>query len=110
MFAATEGEKNYGIVESDRQLPMASFQKHPESCDSLCDINFRHARSPMIISRPINSFRDLTFEKMVILDVSMTGAMNLALPPNVCCIIFQLLEVLSKLDTWLLHAMDASPS
>ena len=33
--------------------------------------------------------------------------MNLALQPDVYCTIFQLLEVQSRLDTCLLHAMDA---
>ena len=55
----------------------------------------------------VNSFRDLSFAKMVILEVTMTWAMNLALQTDVYCIIFQLLEVLSRLDACLFHAMDA---
>ena len=55
------------------------------------------------------SFRDLAFEKKVILEVTMIGARNLALQPDVYCIIFQSLEVISKakLDTGIFHAMDA---
>ena len=37
----------------------------------------------------------------------MMGAMNLALQPNVYHTTFQLLEVLSRLDTCLFHALGA---
>ena len=39
----------------------------------------------------------------------MMGAMNLALQPDIYCIIFQSLEVLSRIDTCLFHDMDAQP-
>ena len=52
------------------------------------------------------SFVLLTFNKTVILEVSRTGTINLALRPDVYCIIFQLLEVLSKLKVCF-YAMDA---
>ena len=35
------------------------------------------------ITKTLNSFVLLSFEKMVILEVSMTGAMNMALRPDV---------------------------
>ena len=52
----------------------------------------------------LNSFVLLTFDKTVILEVSKTGTMNLALRPDVYCIIFQLLEVLSRLKTCFFYA------
>ena len=58
-------------------------------------------------SNVINSFVLLTFDKTVILEVSRTGTINLALQPDVYCIIFQSLEVLSRLKTCFFYAMDA---
>ena len=54
-----------------------------------------------------NSFVLLTFDKTVILEVSRTGTVNLALRPDVYCIIFQSLEVLSRQKTCFFYAMDA---
>ena len=55
----------------------------------------------------VNSFVLLTFDKTVILEVSRMGTINLALRPDVYCIIFQLLEVLSRLKACFFYAMDA---
>ena len=55
----------------------------------------------------INSFGLLTLDKTVILEVSRTGTINLALRPDVYCIIFQSLEVLSRLKACFFYAMDA---
>ena len=55
----------------------------------------------------LNSFGLLTFDKTVILEVSRTGTINLALRPDVYCIIFQSLEVLSRLKACFFYAMDA---
>ena len=49
----------------------------------------------------------LTFDKTVILEVSRMGTINLALRTDVYCIIFQSLEVLSRLKTCFFYAMDA---
>ena len=57
----------------------------------------------------VNSFVLLTFDKAVILEVSRTGTINLALRPDVYCIIFQSLEVLSRLKVCFFYAMDAWP-
>ena len=46
-------------------------------------------------------------KKKLILEVSMMGTMNLALQPYVYCMIFQSLEVLSRLDTCVFQVMDA---
>ena len=54
-----------------------------------------------------NSFVLLTFDNTVILEVSRTGTINLALRPYVYCIILQLLEVLSRLKACFFYAMDA---
>ena len=56
-----------------------------------------------------NSFSPGIREKTVILAVSMMGAINLALWPDVYYITFQSLEVLSRIDTCLFHAMGAWP-
>ena len=58
-------------------------------------------------AQKFNSFVLLTFDKTVILEVSRMGTMNLALQPDVYCIIFQSLEVLSRLKTCFFYAMDA---
>ena len=55
----------------------------------------------------LNSFVLLTFDKTVILEVSRTGTINLALRPDVYCIILQSLEVLSRLKACFFYAMDA---
>ena len=55
----------------------------------------------------INSFVLLTFDKTVILEVSRMGTINLALRPDVYCIILQSLEVLSRLKVCFFYAMDA---
>ena len=55
----------------------------------------------------VNSFGLLTFDKTVILEVSRMGTINLALRPDVYCIIFQSLEVLSRLKACFFYAMDA---
>ena len=57
----------------------------------------------------IISFVLLTLDKTVILEVSRMGTINLALWPDVYCIIFQLLEVLSRLKAYFFYAMDAWP-
>ena len=57
----------------------------------------------------LNSFGLLTFDKTVILEVSGMGTINLALRPDVYCIIFQSLEVLSRLKACFFYAMDAWP-
>ena len=55
----------------------------------------------------LNPFPRPDIQKTVILKVSKMGAMNLALPPIVHGIIFQLLEMLSRFDTCLFPPMDA---
>ena len=65
-------------------------------------VQFQHLSMAML-----NSFALLTFDKTVILEVSRMGTINLALRPDVYCIILQSLEVLSRLKACFFYAMDA---
>ena len=49
----------------------------------------------------------MTFEKMVILEMVMMVAVNLALQLTVKCITIWMLEMLSNLDSYLFFAKDA---
>ena len=92
-----------------------SFQSAINDSDIMCNFEMNFILGePLLpgktndtLDNQINSFVLLTFDKTVILEVSRMGTINLALRPDVYCIILQSLEVLSRLKACFFYAMDA---
>ena len=83
--------------------------KAGHSSQQYCPLLIANSYGMLHLLYMFNSFVLLTFDKTVILEVSRTGTINLALRPDVYCIIFQLLEVLPRLKVCFFYAMDAWP-